>query len=140
MSGFKVPDLKQRRITAVEAKKALLEKFRKASDDPAAADRRAENESVVNARVVRLAQREAAKIAHEAELAAQAARDAETARQAQIEMEKAEAAIAVSKAELEAVAAVEQAARDAALAAEQKLARDERYLARKAAKKQRRKG
>ena len=42
MSSFRAPDLKQRQSSAVAAKQALLEKFRTASDDPAAAERAAD--------------------------------------------------------------------------------------------------
>ena len=39
MSSFKGPDLQQRQTNAAEAKKAMLEKFRAASEDPAVAKR-----------------------------------------------------------------------------------------------------
>ena len=85
--------------------------------------------STHNAYAARAAERETAKKAREAELAAQAARAAELAAQVQREAEK-----------TEALAKAEAAERDAALATEQKAERDARYAARKAAKKIRRRG
>jgi hypothetical protein len=126
-----LPDYRQRQDDAVAAKRAMLGKFRAAPgpDDPAVAERRRAREAMLAERAARVAQREAAKLAHEAELAEQARLAAELA--AQAEREAAEA-----RAREEA----ERAEREAALLAEQKAARDERYRARKAAKKQRRKG
>jgi uncharacterized protein DUF6481 len=129
MSSYKGPDLQQRQSNAAEAKKAMLEKFRAASEDPAVAKRRETRAAINQQRLVRMAEREAAKKAREAELAEQAARAAELALQAQREAEKAAA-----------LAAAEKAEREAALEAEQKAVRDARYAARKAAKKERRRG
>jgi hypothetical protein len=81
------------------------------------------------ARLVRMAEREAAKRAREAELAEQAARAAELAAQAQREAEEADALLAAERDE-----------RAILLEAEQKAARDARYAARKVAKKERRRG
>ena len=122
MSGYKDFDLQQRLSDAAAAKKATLEKFRAASEDPAVATRRAARVAVNEARLLRIAKREAAKRAREAELA-------ELALRAQREAEKVEALLAAQKAE-----------REASLKAEQKAARDARYAARKAAKKERRRG
>ena len=122
MSGYKDFDLQQRLSDAASAKKATLEKFRAASEDPADATRRAARVAANEARLLRIAEREAAKRAREAELA-------ELALQAQREAEKIEALLAAQKAE-----------REASLKAEQKAARDARYAARKAAKKERRRG
>jgi len=122
MSGYKDFDLQQRLSDAAAAKKATLEKFRAASEDPAVAARRAARVAVNEARLLRIAEREAAKRAREAELA-------ELALRAQREAEKVEALLAAQKAE-----------REASLKAEQKAARDARYAARKAAKKERRRG
>jgi hypothetical protein len=122
MSGYKDFDLQQRLSDAPSAKKATLEKFRAASEDPAVATRRAARVAANEARLLRIAEREAAKRAREAELA-------ELALQAQREAEKIEALLAAQKAE-----------REASLKAEQKAARDARYAARKAAKKERRRG
>jgi hypothetical protein len=129
MSSYKGPDLQQRQSNAAAAKKAMLEKFRAASEDPAVAKRHATRVAVNKARLVRIAEREAAKRVREAELAEQAARAAENVLQAQREAKRVEALIAAEKAE-----------REASLEAEQKAARDARYAARKAAKKERRRG
>jgi hypothetical protein len=129
MRSYKEPDHHQRQGAGVAAKKAELEKFRAASDDPALADRHAARAAVNKARLLRIAEREAAKVAREAELVAQAAHAAELASQAQREAERMEALIAADEAE-----------RQALLEVEQKAARDARYAARKAAKKERRRG
>ena len=55
----------------------MLEKFRAASQDPAIEEQRAKRAAIHQARLVRAAEREAAKKAREAELAAQAAREAD---------------------------------------------------------------
>jgi hypothetical protein len=130
MSNRTIPDLQERLKDASEAKKAMLAKFKMSLiETPAVIEKRNQRQSMLAARAERTAQREEARLlqersrAKQAELAAQAAAEAERA-------------------------AVEQAARDAAeqarrnvlLAAEQKAARDARYAARKAAKKQRRRG
>ena len=129
MSSFSSPDLLERRNNAATVKKVMLEKFRATRQDAAFEQHRLKRIAVNEARVVRGAERETAKKAHEAELAAQAKRGAELASQAQREAEKAAA-----------LAKAEAAERDAALAAEQKAERDARYAARKAAKKIRRRG
>jgi hypothetical protein len=126
---YKEPDQHQRQSAAIAAKKAELEKFRAASEDPAVADVHATRAAVNKARLVRIAERETAKVAHEAELAAQAALAAELVVQAQREAERIEALVAAEKTE-----------RQALLEVEQKAARDARYAARKAAKKERRRG
>ncbi len=127
--GFKNPQLSDRQSAADAAKKAMLEKFRAAQQDPAQEEQRAKRVAIAEARQIRAAEREAAKKANEAKRAAQAARDAELARQAAREAEEAKARLAVEEAE-----------RAAALEAEQKAERDARYAARKAAKKVRRRG
>ena len=126
-----LPNLQERQNASAQAKKAMLEKFRATPgpDDPGVQERRAAREAMLAGRAARTAQREAAKRAREVELAEQAARAAALAEQAEREA-----------AEMAARAAAEQAEREAAILAEQKAARDERYAARKAAKKQRRKG
>ena len=129
MSSYKDPDLQQRQSDIAAAKKATLEKFRAAADDPAVAMRHATRVAMNEARLVRIAEREAAKRTREAELAEQATRAAELALQAQREAEKIDALAAAEKAECEAL-----------VASEQKVARDARYAARKAAKKERRRG
>ncbi len=129
MSSFRSPDLLERRNNAATVKKVMLEKFRAARQDPVVEQQSLKIIAVHEARVARAAEREIAKKAREAELAAQAASDAELAAQAQREAERAEA-----------LARAEAAERDVALAAEQKAERDARYAARKAAKKIRRRG
>jgi hypothetical protein len=129
MSGFQYPDYQQRQNTAAIAKQAMLQKFQAASEDPEVVRRHAARVAMNEARLARIAAREVAKRAREAELAEQAARDAELAAQAQREAEEAEARLVAERAE-----------QDILLKAEQKAARDARYAARKAAKKERRKG
>jgi hypothetical protein len=129
MSRYQGPDLEQRQSNAAAAKKAMLEKFRAASEHPAVAKRDATRVAVNEARLVRIGEREAAKRGRTAEVAEQAAHTAELVLQAQREAKKAEALIAAEKAE-----------REASLEAEQKAARDARYAARKVAKKVRRRG
>ena len=129
MSGYKGMEPRERQQNAVAAKKAMLEKFRAASEDPAAAMRAGTRAAVNEARLVRAAERTAAKARLEAERLEQAARAAEVVAQAEREAKQAELLIAAEKAE-----------RQAALEAEQKTARDARYAARKAAKKVRRRG
>jgi hypothetical protein len=126
---FQEPDHLQRQSAAAAAKQAMLQKFRAASEDPEVARRHAARVAMNEARLIRIAEVETAKRAREAELAEQAARAAELAAQAQREAEKAEALLAAQSAE-----------RAILLKAEQKAARDARYAARKAAKKERRRG
>src|SRR6185312_10810265 len=92
MTHFKSPDLHERQSNAAAVKKAMLEKFRAASADPALAQQRAKRAAVNEARTARMAEREAAKKVREAEQAAQAVRAAELAAQAQRDAEKAAAA------------------------------------------------
>jgi hypothetical protein len=127
--SFLSPDLHERQKNAAAVKKAMLEKFRAKALDPALEQARLKRIAIAEARDARMAEREVARLAREAELAAQAARQAELAAKAQREKE-----------ELEALIAAEEAAKAEALAAEQKAARDARYAARKAAKKVRRRG
>src|SRR5258708_34563097 len=122
-------DHKQRQSVAAPAKQAMLQKFRAASEDPEVARRHAARVAMNEVRLVRMAEREAAKLAREAELAEQAARADELAAQAQREAEEEEALLVAERAE-----------RAILLEAEQKVARDARYAARKAAKKERRRG
>jgi len=129
MSSYKEPDLEERQSTTAKAKKAMLKNFRAAAEDPAVAKRQAARVAVNEARLARIAEREAAKRVQRAELAEQTARTAEVVLQAQHEAEK-----------VEALMAVEKAAGEAMLEAERKAARDARYAARKAAKKIRRRG
>jgi hypothetical protein len=130
MSGFRSPDVLERRNNADAVKKAMLEKFRAVTQDPVLAEQqRAKRVALSEARAARAADREAARKVRDAEMAAEAARLAEFEAQAQRDREAAEALLAAERAEQEAQ-----------LAAEQKAARDVRYAARKAAKKMRRRG
>src|SRR5258708_18874671 len=127
--SFQDLDHQRRQSAAAAAKQAMLQKFRAASEDPEVARRHAARVAMNEARLVRMAEREAAKLAREAELAEQAARAAELAVQAQREAEEAEALLAAPSAQLAIL-----------LEADQKAARDARYAARKVAKKERRRG
>jgi hypothetical protein len=127
--SYKTPALNERLDEAASAKKAALERFRAASQDPGLAERRAARAAINEARLVRTAEREAAALARAAEIAEQKRLAAAAALQAQREAEEAAARRAAEEVEL-----------DAALKAEQKAARDARYAARKAAKKVRRRG
>src|ERR1700760_902234 len=106
MSGFKEPSFADRQKAALEARKAILNKFRAqpGPDDPAVKARQAEREALAATRA------EAKAARREEEAAAEAA--------AKLAREKEEAA-----------------AREAALEAERKAARDARYAARKKRKK-----
>ena len=53
MSSFRDPDHQERLTNAAAARKAMLEKFRAASDDPAAAERQAARAAVNEARLAR---------------------------------------------------------------------------------------
>jgi Family of unknown function (DUF6481) len=123
--------LQDRLSVAAQAKKNMLEKFRKSLilDDPAKIESRRQREAIVAARAEREAQREAARQQREVELGRQALFAAEAAAAAKRAMEEQAARVAG-----------EQAARQVALLAEQKAARDARYAARKASKKERRRG
>jgi len=118
------PDFHDRRRDAADARQVLLAKLRAAPrpNDPVMIEKRREREAIANARAARKAESERAR-REQQEGAALAAAEAERV-----------------AAEEVARAAAEEAERDAALKAEQKAARDERYAARKLAKKQRRKG
>jgi len=59
--SFQTPDLNDRQTSAAAAKKALLEKFRAASEDPRRAEREAERRAIAEARDKRNAEREAAR-------------------------------------------------------------------------------
>jgi hypothetical protein len=123
------PDFQKRQSDAIAARKALLEKARKVAEDPGLAERKQQRAEIALAREKRAAERKAARKVREAEIAAETARKAEEERLRLIEEEK-----------LAEKARIEEAERAVALLAEQKAARDERYAARKLAKKQRRKG
>ena len=115
MSNPSDPTLQDRLSSAADARRAMLAKFKQATDpaNPVAIEKQRQREAIVAARAERAEQREAARQEQERELARQAALAAEAAEQAELE---------------------------AALKAEQKAERDRRYAARKAAKKERRRG
>jgi len=129
LSHFRSPDVLERRNNAAAVKKAMLEKFRAAVQDPALEEVRLKRIAIQEAREIRMAEREAARKVHEAELARLAAIEAEKQLEAKREAE-----------ELETLIAAEKVAAEDALLADQKAARDARYAARKAAKKERRRG
>jgi hypothetical protein len=112
-------NFEERRSTAEAAKKAKLEKFRSLSAeiDRGATERLAARQVINEARAIRAAERETARLANEARLAEETA-----AREEALKAEQAECDAQVA----------EQAAREIALAAERKAARDARYAARKA--------
>ena len=136
----KLPDLNDRRGSAGAAKKMMLEKFRAAANDPAVAQRKAERSKIVEARTIRRAEREATRLAREAELAEHARLAVEVTARAQREGERLAERKRREAEELAATVAAEEAEREANLLAQQKGARDARYAARKAAKKVRRRG
>ncbi|MER2268127.1 DUF6481 family protein [Methylobacterium oxalidis] len=113
---FKANQLVDRLEAAAKARQATVARFRArpSADDPIVLARQSARRAVIQARGVRVNEREMARLAvkaqHEAEaLAARECEVAEAARQA-----------------------AEKAERQAALAAEQKTARDARFAARKA--------
>ena len=112
-----------RRQDAAEAKKKLLEKFKKApkADDPEMIAKRAEREAIAKAREERRAERERLKIEEQERKAAEAAAAAEAAH-----------ALANAEAIAREAEEKERIARAVADAAEMKAKRDERYAARKA--------
>src|SRR3954467_11068016 len=97
--SYKDPDLRERQSGAAAARKAALEKFRAASEDPGVAKRLAERAEIHKAREGGVAEREAARKVREAELAAEAARHLEIERQKELEAQKAAEMIAAEEAE-----------------------------------------
>jgi len=119
MKSFKAKTLTERLSDQATAKQALLRKMqaRPGPDDPAVIARAAGRKAVADARAQRLAAKAAA---------------AEQLKAEQIEREAAEKAERELAEQLEHEARI---AREAALEEEKKRARDERYAARKAAKR-----
>ena len=123
----------ERRTAAIEAKKALLEKFKAkpAPDDPAVLAKQAERQAILEAREKRAAEKEKLrqeKLAREAEDRAQREAAAEAARVAAEEAAQAEAKAREA----------EESERIARLLADEatlKAKRDARYAARKARKR-----
>ena len=121
------PGFQKRKDTAAAAKNALLQKFKAAAEDPKIAQRQAERMAINEARVVRRAERKAARLKRETELAEEVVSAAEREALAQLEAKTAATLLAA-----------EQVEREAAIVAEKKAERDARYAARKADKKLRR--
>ncbi|MBA1155272.1 DUF6481 family protein [Microvirga mediterraneensis] len=115
---MKHKDFGERLQVSQSAKQAMVAKFRQrpGPDDPAVSERRAARAAVSAAREVRLAERDAKRLAEEANLAM--AREAHAADQAAQERR----------------AAAEKEESDARHEMERKAARDARYAARKARK------
>jgi hypothetical protein len=61
MPGFKDKDFNERRASAADARKAMLDRFKAQVNDPALAQRRAERAAIAAAREQRQAERQAAK-------------------------------------------------------------------------------
>jgi Family of unknown function (DUF6481) len=133
-------DFRERNAIATKAKSDLLAKFKLAADpnNPDVTRRRAERQAIVEARRVRMAQREADRIARETKAAEEAAMQAKkAAEQAALEAERA-AKIEREKAEAEARARKEKADHIALLVAAEKSIREAKLAARKGGKKARR--
>ena len=120
--GFKDAGFLDRQQAAAKAKQAALEKFRAqpGPGDPEFLEREQARKAVIEAREKRSAEREAARIIREKELAEQRVRDALAAEQAAKE--------AAERAEQERRDAIE---REKVLEGERKADRDARYAARK---------
>jgi Family of unknown function (DUF6481) len=116
MKGYKEKSFTDRLNSAAKARDESLRFYRAqpGADDPGVIARKAARQALETARNARIAERNAAKLAAQALVAAEAAR-LKTEREAQA-----------------VVDAVQRAERDAALAVAQKAARDARYAARKA--------
>ena len=136
MPVFKGESFQDRRSAVVDAKKALLEKFkaRPAADDPVVLAKEAERRAIVEARDKRLAEREVLRKQQAAEEAARKA--AEEAARAErerlgeidrVEQERVDAELAILPKEDEAKRKIDE---ETAKKAE----RDARYAARKARK------
>lgn len=130
MAIYREKDFNERRNAAVEAKQALLARFkaRPGADDPAVIARQEERKKILEAREIREKEKERQR---QERLAKEAAERAEAERLAEIARKEAE-----EKARIEAEAR-EQAERERiaiqlANEAEQKAKRDARYAARKA--------
>ncbi|MDW6025969.1 DUF6481 family protein [Mesorhizobium sp. BAC0120] len=123
----------ERRTAAVEAKKALLDKFksRPAADDPAVLARQAERKAILDARAKREAEKERLrqeKLAREA--AERAEREAREAAERAVAEERARAEAKIREQE-----ELERITRELADEAAKKAKRDARYAARKARSK-----
>lgn len=130
MAIYREKDFNERRNAAVEAKKALLDRFktRPAADDPAVIARQEERRKILEAREIREKEKERLR---QERLAREAVERAERERLAEIARKEAE-----EKARIEAEAREaeerERVTRQLAEEAEAKAKRDARYAARKA--------
>jgi hypothetical protein len=126
---YREKDFNERRTAAVEAKKALLERFKAkpAADDPAVIARQQERQAILAAREIRENEKEKAR---QEKLAREAAERAERERLAEIARKEAEEQARL-EAEARATEERERIARQLANEAEQKAKRDARYAARK---------
>lgn len=126
---YREKDFSERRNAALEAKKALLDRFksRPSEDDPEVIARRQEREAILAARAIRDQEREKAR---QEKLAREAAESAERERVAEIARKEAEE-LARLEAEARIAEERERLARELADEAEQKARRDARYAARK---------
>jgi len=126
---YREKDFTERRNAAVEAKKALLERFksRPSEDDPEVIARKQEREAILAARAIR--EKEKEKLRQE-KLAREAAERAERERLAEIARKEAEERARI-EAEAREAEEKERLSRYLAEEAEKKARRDARYAARK---------
>ncbi|MCR5857839.1 DUF6481 family protein [Mesorhizobium sp. J428] len=129
MAIYREKDFTERRNAAVEAKKALLERFksRPSEDDPEVIARKQEREAILAARAIR--EKEKEKLRQE-KLAREAAERAERERLAEIARKEAEERARI-EAEAREAEEKERLSRYLAEEAEKKARRDARYAARK---------
>lgn len=129
MAIYREKDFTERRNAAVEAKKALLERFksRPSEDDPEVIARKQEREAILAARAIR--EKEKEKLRQE-KLAREAAERAERERLAEIARREAEERARI-EAEAREAEEKERLSRYLAEEAEKKARRDARYAARK---------
>lgn len=129
MAIYREKDFAERRNAAVEAKKALLERFksRPSEDDADVIARKKEREAILAAREIREKEKEAAR---QAKLAREAVERAERERLAEIARKEAEEQARI-EAEARAAEEHERLALYLAEEADQKARRDARYAARK---------
>ncbi len=136
MPVFKGESFQDRQSAVIEAKKALLEKFksRPGPDDPAVKAREAERLAVAQAREKRLVEREAQRKVEAAALAARKAADEAARVEAERLAEITRIEGARVEAELDRLGKEEAIAKKAEEEAAKKADRDARYAARKARK------
>ncbi|SMH35202.1 DUF6481 family protein [Mesorhizobium australicum] len=129
MAIYREKDFTERRNAAVEAKKALLERFksRPSEDDPEVIARKQEREAILAARAIR--EKEKEKLRQE-KLAREAAERAERERLAEIARKEAEEQARI-EAEAREAEEKDRLSRYLAEEAEKKARRDARYAARK---------